>query len=169
MESVCRQPVLPPRYPYSSPYRSISHLPTDIADRYLPDTFALPSHTALPLALCLHTMHFLVRAPLFLEPRRRRKGKGADAEWDDVFKTPEEISRGNLERFERVQERVGRRGVVSASGVSLFLSQVMLHVLMSDGQSWIFFLLVLGIAVVNAWYLFNSYRRYDLRYRTVRL
>lgn len=26
---------------------------------------------------------------------------------------------------------------------------------------------MLGIAAVNAWYLFNSYRRYDLRHRTV--
>lgn len=102
--------------------RRISHLPSDIADQYLPDTFALPPNTALPIALFLHILHFLVRAPLFLEPRTRRRrglGKNVDADWDDVFKTPEEISRGNLERFERVQENAGgRRGVVSASGVS---------------------------------------------------
>lgn len=104
--------------------RRISYLPSDIADQYLPDTFALPPNTALPIALFLHILHFLVRAPLFLEPRTRRRrglGKNVDADWDDVFKTPEEISRGNLERFERVQENAGgRRGVVSASGVSLF-------------------------------------------------
>lgn len=83
-----------------------------MADRWLPDTFTLPTHAALPLALVLHALHFLARAPLFLEPKTRH-GKG---EVDDIFKTPEEIRRGNLERFERPE--LVRRGVVGSSGVS---------------------------------------------------
>jgi hypothetical protein len=99
--------------PTSLTFRSVSHFPADIADRWLPDTLSLPPHTALPIALLLHVLHFLARAPLFLEPKRRR-GRG---ELDDLFKTPEEISRGNLERFERA-EAGARRGVVGNSGVS---------------------------------------------------
>ncbi|KAJ9116392.1 hypothetical protein QFC22_004833 [Naganishia vaughanmartiniae] len=119
----------------------ISHLPGEIADNYLPDTYALPTHTALPLALFLHIIHFLVRAPLFLEPAARNRAsltaktgaaalgggaggagrwswwsRGSHEEWDDVFKTPEEIAKGNLGRFERLHERGAvRRGVVSSS------------------------------------------------------
>ncbi|KAJ9100974.1 hypothetical protein QFC19_005370 [Naganishia cerealis] len=81
--------------------------------------------------------------------RRWWTGRNEQPDWDDVFKTPEEMSKGNLGRFERLEgSSVVRRGVLSGFG------------------SWVFFLLLVGLAAANAWYLFNSYRRYDLRYRT---
>ncbi|KAJ9099278.1 hypothetical protein QFC21_004159 [Naganishia friedmannii] len=156
----------------------ISHLPTEIADEYLPDTYALPTHTALPLALFLHTIHFLVRAPLFLEPAARDRalstahtatGVGGakrswwsgrqEQEWDDVFKTPAEIAKGNLGRFERLHPGgVLRRGIVSGSAVSICCvfgdSRPEKREERAPGRL-LFALMLVG----NAW-------RYDMRYRT---
>lgn len=70
---------------------------------------------------------------------------------------------------------LGSTSVWGAFGVSLLLrpkpgSEALTDDLVdSRVQNWLFFLIVFGISFANASYLFNSRRRYDMRFRKVSL
>jgi hypothetical protein len=68
---------------------------------------------------------------------------------------------------------LGSTSVWGAFGVSLLSRPTLGSKVLTDGladsrvQNWLFFLIVFGISFANASYLFNSRRRYDMRFRKV--
>jgi len=146
------------------------------------DEIYLPPTYAPYIALCLHTLHLLIRAPLWslflsLLPlgRQRRWNKSPS---DSVFVQPD----NGLGRYDQVIEAgkqgwrilgwlgMGSTSIWGAFGVSL-LGHVRRCCVAAYfaclNQNWTFFLIVFALSFANASYLFNSRRRYDMRFRSV--
>jgi hypothetical protein len=151
---------------------------------YITD-LTLPPHTAPYISLLLHSLHFLIRAPLwqiflsFLPLGRSRRWTQKPT--DSVFVQPD----SGLKRYDQMVEAgkqgwrilgwlgLGSTSVWGAFGVSLLSRPTLGSKVLTDGladsrvQNWLFFLIVFGISFANASYLFNSRRRYDMRFRKV--
>jgi hypothetical protein len=68
---------------------------------------------------------------------------------------------------------MGSKSIWGAFGVSLFIHIRLLDVSLIMSltfrliQNWTFFLIIFALSFANASYLFNSRRRYDMRFRSV--
>ncbi|KAG7562739.1 hypothetical protein FFLO_01800 [Filobasidium floriforme] len=119
----------------------------------------LPPHTAPYISLLLHTLHFLIRAPLwqiflsFLP--LGRSSRWTQKPTDSVFVQPD----SGLKRYDQMVE-AGKQGWKILGWLGLGSTSVW-----GAFGNWLFFLIVFGISFANASYLFNSRRRYDMRFR----